>query len=196
MHGGHVPDRRRPAGRHRQLGQDVRAHDATAADPHREHRRRRQRDGPAPRAHRPALGGAGSPGRHVDDRLLPRHLSRPRRRRGPGRRRRPGQGRHRAASTWSTPTTPATSSTPAPTGMPTSARARSTLTRSWPWCRPPVRRSCARRPAEQRDRARTSRFCAAAARLTRGQLTRGQLTLGRRSATPPGIRPTWRHALS
>ena len=62
-----------------------------------------------------------------------------------------------------------TPSTPAPTGTPTSARARSTPRRSWPWCRPPVRRSCARRRAAPRARARTSPAARPPAGLTRSR---------------------------
>ena len=60
-------------------------------DPDREHRGRRQRDGPPVRRAGPPLGRR----RRVRRRLLPRHLPRLRRRRGAGRRRRPGQGDHR-----------------------------------------------------------------------------------------------------
>ena len=69
-------------------------------------------------------------GRHRRcDRLLLRHLPRPRRRRGPRRRGRAGARRSSARSTCCTPTTRATRPAPAPTATPTSARGRSTPTR-------------------------------------------------------------------
>ena len=62
-----------------------------AADPDREHGRRRQRLRPPVRQPGPAVGR----GRRVRRRVLPGHLPRPRRRRGAARHRRPGQGDHR-----------------------------------------------------------------------------------------------------
>ena len=78
------------------------------ADPDREHRRRRQRDGPAVRRAGPALGR----GRRVRRRLLPGHLPRARRRGGAARRWSTGSRRSPAGSTWCTSTTPGTRSAP------------------------------------------------------------------------------------
>ena len=83
VHGGHVNKDDDPGEGLRQLAQGRRGHRPQAAAADREHRRRRQRDDPLPRADRPGLGrdldGRGL--RH--GRLLPRHLPRARRRQRP-----------------------------------------------------------------------------------------------------------------
>ena len=107
VHGGHVNDGRRPA----RSGFDnwrktfERGPSFAAADPDREHRRRRQRDGPPLRPAGPALGRDRST---FGPRLLPGHLPRARRRRGAGRASSSGCWRSPAGSTWCTPTTAAT----------------------------------------------------------------------------------------
>ena len=115
---------RRRGDRRRQLAQVPRPAGGRGrvrrADPDREHRRRRQRDGPALRRAGPAVGR----GRRVRRGLLPRHLPRLRRRARTSSTSSTGSARSPAASTSCTPTTAATSSTRRATGTPTSATAR------------------------------------------------------------------------
>ena len=137
---------RRPGQGLRQLAQGRRGdrHQDPAAD--REHRRRRQRDGPPPRPDRRGVGrhlrsraaSTGSASAWTPATRGPAASSwRPRWRRS---------ARSPAGSTWCTPTTAATPSTPAPTGTPTSATGSSTRTTSRAWSATPARRSSARHP--------------------------------------------------
>ena len=154
---------RRPGQGLRQLAQGGRGHRHQDPAADREHRRRRQRDGPPPRPDRRRVGrdlrGRGlRPGR-----LLPRHLPRLGRRHRAGHRRGEGPRDHRPDRPRCTPTTAATPSTPAPTGTPTSATASSTRTTSRAWSATPAPRSSARRPAAPPSTRRTSRGCASTA---------------------------------
>ena len=151
---------RRPRQGLRQLAQGGRGdrHQDPAAD--REHRRRRQRDGPSPRPDRRGVGrdlrGRGfRPGR-----LLSRHLPRLGGRHRAGHRRGEGPLDHRPDRPRCTPTTAATPSTPAPTGTPTSATGSSTSTTSRASSATPEHRSSARPPVAQPSTRRTSRGCA------------------------------------
>ena len=95
VHGGHVTQGDDEAHGRRQLAQVPLPPGGRGrlrrADPHREHRGRRSRDGPAVRRAGPAVGRGG----RVRRGLLPRHLPRVRGGRGPGRRGRAGPRDHR-----------------------------------------------------------------------------------------------------
>ena len=131
--------RRRPGEGIRQLAQGGRGDRPQAPAADREHRRRRQRDDPLPRADRRGLGrDLGAEGSTWSASASTPATPTPAATRS--RRSSTTSSRSPAGSTWCTATTAATSSTPAPTGTPTSAPARSTPT-CWPrWSATPAPR--------------------------------------------------------
>ena len=95
VHGGHVLKTDDPAVGFDNWRKTFERLELRVPGPHREHRGRRERDGPATRRDRAAVGRGGRLRRGV----LPRHLPRPRGRRGARDGGGPGEGDHRAGST-------------------------------------------------------------------------------------------------
>ena len=167
VHGGHVNKDDDPEKGFDNWRKADRGHRPQAAAAHREHRRRRQRDDPLPRADRRGVGrdlrrpsrptwsgSASTPATPTPAATPSRRSSRT-------------SGGSPGGSTWSTATTAATTSTPAPTGTPTSAPAGSTPT-CWPrWSATPAPRSSARPRAGPTSTAPTSPGCGSGCRPQR-----------------------------